>query len=173
MRRLKLDLALVALLFLVVSAVTAIFAVRAYATRQTDLSLAKQTNSLISQKDSRSPASSGRLSGKTASQQQTGQIVSLDTSENNVKTIVFNQYGFDPNIDNVALGSSVTVKNQSSSPVSIEAVDWTGAHISGSPLNLGTIAPNTQATFTLKTPGMTQYQANGNPAMRGEIEAHS
>lgn len=97
-------------------------------------------------------------------------ITSLAANGNDVTTIVYNQYGFDPNMDTVQPGTGLTIENNTTLPLYIQALDWYGRAIGVSPLNLGTIAAGQSASFVMSSQGAYQYQADHNPAIRGEIE---
>lgn len=110
-----------------------------------------------------SPASV-TTAAKSLNAQQT-----LASGGNNVKTIVYDRYGFDPSMDTVAPDSTMTLQNKSSAPVNVEAVAFTGAPVAASPLNIGTIGPGQSATFTIGAKSVWQYQANNNPAVRAIV----
>ncbi len=98
-------------------------------------------------------------------------ITSLPPNGNGVSTIIYNKYGFDPNIDVVPLGLKVTMKNETAQAVNIQALDWYGRQITGSPLSLGVIDANQEKSFKLTVAGTIQYQANSTPAIRAQIVA--
>lgn len=97
-------------------------------------------------------------------------ITSLAANGNDVTQIVYNQYGFDPGIDKVPVGTPLSIKNDTSLPLYVQALDWYGRAITVSPLNLGTINAGQSASFVIKSAGAYQYQGNHNPAIRAEIE---
>ncbi len=106
---------------------------------------------------------------KTTQPSLQNQIQSLAPNGNDVKEIIYDQYGFDPNIDTVPLGSLVSIKNETKVALTIKALDFFGRNLVNSPLNLGTVQPQQEKSFTLNIGAETQYQANNNPAIRAEI----
>ena len=152
---------------LILGMATAVYSVeRLYQSRNTNLVLRTQVTSL----ELRLKAQEAQASQlKQAQPTLEGQIQSLAPNGNNVTNIIYNQYGFDPNIDTVTAGSSVTIENQTKASVTIKAIDFFGRNILYSPLNLGTIQPQQQKSFVLSGGGVVQYQANNSPAIRAEI----
>lgn len=83
-------------------------------------------------------------------------------------TIYFDNYGFDPNILHVPIGTTVNVTNISTTgTLRFEA-------LSGQPnqnyaLDLGTIGEGQTKSFTITRFGAWQYEGNHNPSLRGLI----
>jgi plastocyanin len=83
-------------------------------------------------------------------------------------TIYFDNYGFDPNILHVPVGTKVNVTNISTNGIlRFEA-------LSGQPnqnyaLDLGVIKEGQTKSFTITRSGAWQYEGNHNPSLRGLI----
>lgn len=83
-------------------------------------------------------------------------------------TIYFDNYGFDPNILHVPIGTRVNVKNISTTgSLLFEALE--GQPNQNVALNLGSIAENQSKSFRVTRPGVWQYEGNDNPSIRGLI----
>ena len=85
----------------------------------------------------------------------------------NTVLVVFDKYGFEPNQFEVPVGTTVMVKNESSSQLKFEPLSGQPNQISG--MYLGDIAVNASASFLLDTTGSWQFEANANPALRGNV----
>lgn len=84
-------------------------------------------------------------------------------------SLVFDQYGFMPNQFSVPLGTKVTVWNKSASPLLFQALPGQPNQLND--MNLGTIEAGGSSSFVVSKLGSWQFQANNNPALRGNITA--
>ena len=105
-----------------------------------------------------------QMSNKKSVTNPTETLTSLAPNGNDVTRIVYNQYGFDPGIDKVSAGTPLSIKNDTSLPLYIQALDWDGRAIAISPLNLGTIDAGQSVSFVINSAGAYQYQGNHKPA---------
>ncbi len=88
--------------------------------------------------------------------------------------IYFDNYGFDPNIATIPVGTLVTFKNISTKgSLTLAQVDWTGRFIYNTSLDLGVINEGQSKSFTINEDGVWQYEGNHNPSLRGEIAGGS
>jgi plastocyanin len=81
--------------------------------------------------------------------------------------VLFDQYGFEPNQFQVPIGVTVEVTNASTAPLLFMALPGQADQLYV--LDLGMIAPGSSKSFTVNRLGSWQFQANNNPALRGEI----
>ncbi len=84
-------------------------------------------------------------------------------------SVIFDQYGFEPNQFEVPVGTTIIVDNKSSAALKFEPLAGQPNQPQG--MYLGEIAVNSSAHFTLNTTGSWQFEANGNPALRGNVTA--
>ncbi len=161
------------LLLLISAGASGFVGQRYYMSTLTNSRLQHRVATLTHQLDTLNKAQVHKRQDVKQSSSQPAIIQSLATSGNKVLTIIYNRYGFDPNIDTVPLNSTVSIRNESSNTVRIEAVNWNGGAVANSPLNLGAIGSQQQVSFTFNTTQAVQYQANGNPAIRAEIKGQS
>lgn len=83
-------------------------------------------------------------------------------------TIYFDNYGFDPNILHLPIGTKVNVKNISTiGNLRFEALS--GQQNQNYALDLGNIAEGQSKSFVLTRSGVWQYEGNHNPSLRGLI----
>lgn len=92
---------------------------------------------------------------------------SQQTTAKDVVAVVFDTYGFEPNQFRVPVGTKITVKNESSAPLLFQALPGQPNQLDS--LNLGNISPNQAKSFTINKEGSWQFEANNNPALRGDI----
>lgn len=102
-----------------------------------------------------------------AKNKQNDPSTSKQTSANSGVSIVFDSYGFEPNQFRVPVGTKVTVKNESGASLLFQALPGQPNQLDS--LNLGNIAPNQSKSFTINKEGSWQFQANNNPALRGDV----
>ena len=84
-------------------------------------------------------------------------------------TVVFDRYGFEPNQFEVPIGTTIIVKNKTSAPLKFEPL--AGQPSQPASMYLGSIAAGASAQFTLNATGSWQFEANGSPALRGNVTA--
>lgn len=82
-------------------------------------------------------------------------------------TIVYDKYGFEPNEIRVPIGMTIIVKNETLQTLNFQALPYNLLYLSG--LNIGDISPGGSGQFVVSKVGSWQFQANGNPAIRGDI----
>ncbi len=86
----------------------------------------------------------------------------------NIETIYYDNYGFEPNILNTPINSTVIVKNISNKgPLLFEALY--NQPNQNPALDLGTINQGQSKSFVITKSGVWQYEANNNPSIRGII----
>lgn len=83
--------------------------------------------------------------------------------------INYDQYGFQPNQFRVPVGTMVGVKNNGNTVLDFQALPNQPNQLQG--LNLGYINPGQTKYFKLTKIGSWQFQANSNPAIRGDVSA--
>ncbi len=83
--------------------------------------------------------------------------------------LVFDKYGFMPNQFSVPVGTKVLVENKSASPLLFQALANQPNQLNS--LNLGTIDAGSSSSLVVSKLGSWQFQANNNPALRGDITA--
>jgi plastocyanin len=81
--------------------------------------------------------------------------------------IYYDNYGFDPNVLTIPVGTTVYVKNISTGPLSF--MDMPAQAVPNPSFNLGSIPIGQEKSFVIKNKGVWQYEANGHPEIRGEI----
>ncbi len=82
-------------------------------------------------------------------------------------TIVYDKYGFVPNEIKVPVGMVIEVKNETIQTLNFQALSYNSTYLAG--LNIGDINPGGSGQFVVSEVGSWQFQANGNPAIRGDI----
>jgi plastocyanin len=82
-------------------------------------------------------------------------------------TLIFDQYGFEPNEFKVPVGTVIMVKNTTNKVLNFQSLPYNPTPLPG--LNIGVIAPGTWAQFSVSKLGSWQFQANNNPALRGDV----
>lgn len=88
---------------------------------------------------------------------------------NNQVTIVFDQYGFNPNQFSVPIGTEVAVINKSAGMLNFEALANQPNQLDA--MNLGNIRIGQTKKFKVTKLGSWQFQANNSPAIRGNLSA--
>ncbi len=84
-------------------------------------------------------------------------------------TLLFDKYGFEPNQFQVPIGVTIDVVNASSSPFVFSALPGQADQLSA--LDLGSIAVGASKSFSIDRLGNWQFEANGSPALRGEVSS--
>ncbi len=89
----------------------------------------------------------------------------------NVSPVIINydQYGFQPNQFRVPIGTTIGVKNNSNTILDFQALPNQPNQLKG--LNIGNINSGQTKYFKLTKIGSWQFQANSNPAIRGDVSA--
>ncbi len=86
-------------------------------------------------------------------------------------TIYYDEYGFDPNILTLPIGTNVTVDNISTRQLEFNSVPEQAQQ--NSALNLGLIASGATKRFQIAKSGIWQFEGNNDPETRGVISTGS
>jgi plastocyanin len=91
-----------------------------------------------------------------------------DSDQNSSTTITYSDSGFSPATLTVKAGTTVTVKNDSSSSLQFSS-DPHPVHTDNPELNMGVLAPGKSDTFTVTKTGTWGYHNHLNPSDTGTI----
>jgi len=90
------------------------------------------------------------------------------SEQNSSTTITYTNNGFSPATLTVKAGTTITIKNDSSSSLQFDS-DPHPEHTDDPELNVGVIAPGKSATMTVTTTGSHGYHNHLNPSDTGTI----
>jgi plastocyanin len=116
-----------------------------------------------------SGGSSNNSTTKSTSSQPTASSSSQPASDQSSgATITYSDNGFSPSTLTVKAGTTITIKNTSSSDMQFDS-DPHPAHTDDPELNVGIVSPGQSMTFTVTTTGTHGYHNHLNPSDTGTI----